>query len=96
MPTSTPRSATGFGNLLEQSRFRLTPAQGTFFQVLDYSAISDEHDVDDARRLTIETGVASIPVSVFCEAPPRERQLRFCFAKDDATLEDAAERLCGL
>lgn len=85
-----------FCALLKESRFRLRPAQGTFFQVLDYSDISDEHDVDYARHLTAEIGVASIPVSVFCERPPERRLLRFCFAKDDATLEQAAERLCRL
>ena len=64
--------------------------------MLDYSAISDEHDVDYARRLTTDIGVASIPVSVFCKEPPAGSRLRFCFAKDDATLEAAAERLCNL
>ena len=85
-----------FCRLLAESRFTFRPAQGTFFQVLDYSGISDEHDVAYARRLTTEIGVASIPVSVFCEQPPAGRRLRFCFAKDDATLEAAAERLCSL
>ncbi len=85
-----------FCALLAQSRFRFKPAQGTFFQLLDYSDIASEPDVDYARRLTAEIGVASIPVSVFCQSPPAGRNLRFCFAKDDATLEDAAERLCQL
>ena len=85
-----------FCALLKDSRFALRPAQGTFFQILDYTAISDENDVDYARRLTQEIGVASIPVSVFCEKPPPGRKLRFCFAKDDQTLEEAAARLCQL
>lgn len=85
-----------FCKLLADSRFTFRPAQGTFFQVLDYSEISTENDVDYARRLTEEIGVASIPVSVFCEQPPPGRRLRFCFAKDDATLEEAAARLCQL
>jgi methionine aminotransferase len=85
-----------FCELVKDSRFRFHPAQGTFFQILDYSGITDEPDVDYARRLTRETGVASIPVSVFCEEPPSGRKLRFCFAKDDATLEEAAGRLCQL
>ena len=85
-----------FCSLLADSRFRLRPAQGTFFQLLDYSDISSEPDVDYARRLTADIGVASIPVSVFCEMPPAGLNLRFCFAKDDATLEEAAERLCRL
>ncbi len=85
-----------FCELLEDSRFTFTPAHGTFFQMLDYSAITDEDDVAYARRLTLEIGVASIPISVFCDDPPATRQLRFCFAKDDATLAIAAEKLCQL
>ncbi|HLT91601.1 MAG TPA: methionine aminotransferase [Woeseiaceae bacterium] len=85
-----------FCDLLRGSRFRLRPAAGTFFQLVEYSGITDEPDVDYATRLTREIGVASIPVSVFCEEPPEGRWLRFCFAKDDAILEEAAERLCQL
>jgi methionine aminotransferase len=85
-----------FCELLQDSRFTFHPAKGTFFQLLDYSAISDENDVSYARRLTREIGVASIPISVFCDTPPVQRKLRFCFAKDDMTLKSAAERLCQL
>ena len=86
-----------FCQLLANSRFRFTPAGGTYFQLLDYSAISDEHDEDLAQRLTIEHGIASIPVSVFqAEPAPDQRLLRFCFAKDDDTLHRAAEILCRL
>lgn len=85
-----------FCSLLAASRFRFRPAKGTFFQILDYSAITEEGDADYAIRLTREIGVASIPVSVFCEEPPAARMLRFCFAKDDAMLEEAAARLCRL
>jgi methionine transaminase len=85
-----------FCELVKDSRFRFRPAGGTFFQLLDYSDITDEPDVEYARRLTREIGVASIPVSVFCEEPPPGHKLRFCFAKDDATLEEAARRLCQL
>ena len=85
-----------FCNLVEGSRFTFHPARGTFFQVLDYSGITDEEDVRYAKRLTREIGVASIPISVFCDVPPPGRKLRFCFAKDDATLETAAKKLCGL
>ncbi len=85
-----------FCNLVTASRFEFEPAKGTFFQILDYSAISDEHDVSYARRLTREIGVASIPISVFCEEPLPGNKLRFCFAKDDATLATAAEKLCQL
>ncbi len=85
-----------FCQLLESSRFRFTPSAGTYFQLLDYSAISDEPDVAFARRLTVEAGVASIPVSVFCAEPPGGSYLRFCFAKAPETLERAAAILCQL
>jgi methionine aminotransferase len=85
-----------FGALLADSRFRITPSAGTYFQLLDYATISDEPDVDYARRLTRETGVAAIPVSVFYKAPPAQRLLRFCFAKEADTLEQAAEILCKI
>ena len=85
-----------FCELLEPSRFKFKPAAGTFFQLLEYGDISDEDDIAYARHLTETIGVASIPVSVFCEQPPPGRYLRFCFAKDDATLQQAAERLCQL
>ncbi|MDJ0794696.1 MAG: methionine aminotransferase [Woeseiaceae bacterium] len=85
-----------FCSLLEGSRFRFKPAQSTFFQLLDYSDISDERDADLAVRWTREIGVASIPLTVFCETPFTGTRLRFCFAKDDATLEAAAEKLRDL
>lgn len=85
-----------FNGLVAESRFELTPSAGTFFQLLDYSAVSNERDVDLARRLTVEHKIASIPVSVFYAEPPNQRFLRFCFAKDDDTLVRAAEILRGL
>jgi methionine aminotransferase len=85
-----------FVGLLESSRFGITPSCGTYFQLLDYSHVSNETDVELSRRLTIEAGVASIPVSVFYQHAPELRLLRFCFAKDDATLTRAAQILCRL
>ncbi|MBT8088533.1 MAG: aminotransferase class I/II-fold pyridoxal phosphate-dependent enzyme [Gammaproteobacteria bacterium] len=85
-----------FCQLLQESRFRLHPACSTFFQIVDYSDISDAEDVELANQWTREIGVASIPLSVFCDSPFTGRRLRFCFAKDDATLEEAASRLCAL
>ncbi len=85
-----------FCELVAKSRFTFTPAAGTFFQVLDYADISDEDDVSYSRRLTQEIGVASIPISVFYAEPPDDKKLRFCFAKDDAILEEAANKLCQL
>ena len=81
---------------LRDSRLRLSPSSGTFFQLLDYSAISNEADTDLARRWTQEQKVASIPVSVFYKQPPNQRYLRFCFAKADATLERATTILARL
>jgi methionine aminotransferase len=82
------------GALLAGSRFRFTPARSTYFQLVDYSAIADEPDAAFAQWLLREHGVASIPVSLFCAAPPPdERLVRLCFAKDDATLEAACARL---
>ena len=85
-----------FVGLLANSRFKIVPSAGTYFQLLDYQHISNEPDADLARRLTVEAGVASIPVSVFCREAPNIRVLRFCFAKHDATLTRAAEILCRL
>jgi len=86
-----------FAGLLGRTRFRFRPAPGTYFQLADYSAISDLPDVEFSRYLTIEKGVAAIPVSVFSSQPPAgERIVRFCFAKHEATLDAAAARLRNL
>ena len=85
-----------FCRLLGDSRFRLHPARSTFFQIVDYGDISDEDDVSLAKRWTEEIGVASIPLSVFCEQPFTGTRLRFCFAKDDETLAAACEKLSNL
>ena len=85
-----------FCDLLSGSRFRVTRSPGTFFQLVDYGRISNEPDTELARRWTVERKVASIPISVFYEDPPPQSYLRFCFAKDDTTLKQAAEILCEL
>jgi methionine transaminase len=85
-----------FIELMKPSRFKFIPASGTFFQLMSYKNISNEHDVDLAKRLTIEAGVASIPVSVFYHNRSDEKILRFCFAKEDDTLKRAAEKLCRI
>ncbi|APY08167.1 methionine aminotransferase [Winogradskyella sp. J14-2] len=82
-----------FLNLIAESRFKFTPSKGTYFQVLDYSEITDEYDVDFAKRLTKEFKIASIPLSVFNENNKDDKVLRFCFAKTDETLVKAAEVL---
>ena len=93
LPAFYQRKRDFFCELLRESRFRLRPARSTFFQIVDYSEISDDLDLDLAKRWTRDSGVASIPLSVFCERPFTGSRLRFCFAKDDATLEMAAEKL---
>lgn len=96
LPRFYERKRNRFCELLKDSRFTLRPARGTFFQILDYSQITDIDDVTYAKQLTREIGVASIPISVFCEQAPSSRKLRFCFAKDDEMLEEAAGKLCQL
>ena len=93
LPAFYEKKRDRFCRLLEGSRFSLRPARSTFFQLLDYGDISDANDVELATQWTHEIGVASIPLSVFCETPFTGTRLRFCFAKDDATLEEAAQRL---
>mgnify|MGYP003634354984 CR=1 FL=1 len=75
------------------SKFQFTPTKATYFQTLEYSNISDERDVDFAKRITKENGIASIPLSVFNENQLDFKVLRFCFAKTDETLLQAADIL---
>ena len=82
-----------FQAFIEKSRFKVLPCHGTYFQMLDYSSITDEPDLEFARRLTVDYGVAAIPPSVFYHRKNDYKVLRFCFAKKDETLEEAAERL---
>jgi methionine transaminase len=85
-----------FLNKLQDSRFRIRPASGSYFQLLDYSRITDENDMDFAARLTREHKIASIPVSVFYPDKRDEKVLRFCFAKQEETLEKASDILCRI
>lgn len=82
-----------FLSAITGSRFKVIPSKGTYFQLLDYSSISDENDVMFAERLVHEYKIASIPVSVFYNSPLDEKVLRFCFAKKEQTLEEAAKIL---
>jgi methionine aminotransferase len=77
------------------SSFSWIPSPGTYFQLLDFSAIFDGTDVEFLETL-LQAGVAAIPVSPFYASPTRMSVVRFCFAKAESTLEDAAERLCHL
>ncbi|MBL4574227.1 MAG: aminotransferase class I/II-fold pyridoxal phosphate-dependent enzyme [Gammaproteobacteria bacterium] len=85
-----------FCNLLAPSRFRFLASKSTYFQLVDYSAISDKSDVEFANYLTQEKGVAAIPLAPFYEVPPTTKIIRFCFCKDDSTLQQAAKILCAL
>jgi methionine aminotransferase len=85
-----------FLKLITSSKFKIIPSHGTYFQLLDYSGITDEPEVDFAIRMTKEFKLASIPVSVFYHKKTDNKVLRFCFAKKEKTLESAAEILCRI
>ena len=85
-----------FTAALANSRFKILPCEGTYFLLADYSAISDLDDVAFCQWLTREAGVAAIPLSVFCADAFPHKLIRLCFAKQEATLDAAAERLCQL
>ncbi|HSB25285.1 MAG TPA: pyridoxal phosphate-dependent aminotransferase [Burkholderiaceae bacterium] len=81
---------------LARTRLRLLPSEGTYFQCVDYSAISDRSEEDFCRWLTTDIGVAAIPLAAFYEDGRNQRLARFCFAKRDETLASALERLARL
>jgi methionine aminotransferase len=82
---------------MRTSRFEPLACEGSYFQLADYSRISDEPDTAFAKRLATEFGVAAIPLSPFYkEPPPGQRIIRFCFAKQDGTLDNAIEKLCAI
>lgn len=82
-----------FRKMMESTRFDLLPCQGSYFQCVQYERIANEADTEFARRLTVDFGVAGIPVSAFFSHKTDEHVLRFCFAKKQETLEKAVERL---
>jgi methionine aminotransferase len=96
LPVFYQRKRDLFCRLLENSRFRVHPSRGTYFQLADYAAISNEPDMEFVTWLTREKGVAAIPLTPFYEQAPDTRIVRFCFCKDDATLERAAAILCDI
>jgi methionine aminotransferase len=85
-----------FAHLLQGSALKLLPCKGTYFQLVDYSAISALNDLEFCQWLTVDHGVAAIPLSVFSRQEQDSKIIRFCFAKQQSTLEQAAERLCRL
>ncbi|MEM7109402.1 MAG: methionine aminotransferase [Bacteroidota bacterium] len=81
---------------IQSSRFRPIPCRGTYFQLIDYSAIDQRSDVEMATFMTQELGLASIPISVFYSDQTDHKVLRFCFAKEEETLSKAADILCKI
>jgi len=81
---------------LEGSRFEIIPCHGTYFQCLSYKGISEEADVDYAKTLTINSKVASVPISVFYHDKIDHKVLRFCFAKSADTIKKATDILCKI
>ena len=79
--------------IISASRFQAKPCSGTYFQLLNFSSISDKADTEMARVLTIKNGIASIPISVFSHFKNDEHNLRFCFAKKEETLKRAGDIL---
>jgi len=96
LPAFYQRKRDLFRDGLRQTRFQVLPSEGSYFQCVDYAAISDETEEAFCRRLTSEVGVAAIPLSAFYPGGFEQRIVRFCFAKRDATLQRALERLARL
>lgn len=82
-----------FISLLKGSKFELVPTKSTFYQMLDYSKISDESDIDFATRLILEYGIATVPFSAFQHEKTKNQLIRICFAKPDEVLREAAKKL---
>ncbi|TDP60765.1 methionine aminotransferase [Flavobacterium dankookense] len=85
-----------FRNLLQQTKFELLPCEGSYFQIASYASISSDNDLDFTKRLVQEFGVATIPLSPFYADGKQTNCIRFCFAKDENTLQTAVERLLQL
>ncbi len=85
-----------FVELIKDSRFKIIPSYGTYFQLLDFSEITDMAEFDFAKQMTKENKLASIPVSSFYHKKTDNKTLRFCFAKKEDTLKKAAEILCKI
>lgn len=96
LPTFYQQKRDQFCALIEHSRFRFTPSKGTYFQLVNYSEISDIPDQEFCNFLTQEKGVAAIPLAPFYSEAPDTRVIRFCFCKDESTLAAAADILCAL
>ncbi len=82
-----------FNNLMLETKFKSLPSQGSYFQLYSYQDISDEKEIEFAKKLTIHCGVTAIPLSAFYQSEQENQILRFCFAKKEATLRKAVARL---
>ncbi len=96
LPAFYQRKRDRFRAGLASTRLRLLPCEGTYFQLVDYSAVSSMSEAEFSKWLTIELGVAAIPLSAFYDEPIEHGVVRFCFAKRDDTLDRALERLAKL
>ena len=96
LPAFYQRKRDRFRAGLASTRLRLLPCEGTYFQLVDYSAVSSMSEAEFSKWLTIELGVAAIPLSAFYDEPIEHGVVRFCFAKRDDTLDRAIERLAKL
>ena len=94
LPTFYQQKRDFFASAMAKSRFRLLPSQGTYFQLADYSQISDMSDLNFCKYLTTEHKVAAIPVSAFYSSGLDQKIIRFCFAKTEDVLTSAANVLC--
>ena len=96
LPAFYQRKRDLFRDGLKNTRFKLLPSDGTYFQCVEYGAISDLSEAEFSTWLTTEIGVAAIPVSAFYNTPKESGIVRFCFAKKDETLRLALDRLAAL
>lgn len=93
LPTFYQQKRDFFSEIMQSTRFKASASEGTYFQLFDYSEISDQSDLDFAKTLTTQHGVAAIPVSAFYSSGRQDKMIRLCFAKTEATLQAAGERL---
>lgn len=91
--TAVQKKRDYFQTMMQQTKFTALPSQGSYFQLYSYAGVSEESEMELAIRITKEYGVATIPVSAFYTQPRDNKVIRFCFVKQQATLEDAVNRL---
>ena len=96
LPAFYQRKRDLFRDGLKRTKFKLLPSEGTYFQCVDISSVSDLGEADFCKWLTTEIGVAAIPLSAFYGNEFDQRVVRFCFAKKDGTLNSALDRLARL